>query len=185
MGNAVRYYTDAEIANIQNHFYYKDGHLFWKDVRFRREKGPLGTLNSRGYLTLNLRFLEKPSFTTVHRIVWVVCYGENAHGQVDHINGCRIDNRLENLRVCSRSQNRMNSRPDLKTKHTYKGITDKKSYYEASITKSGKKEYLGSSSNPKEAALIYNYAAERLFASYARFNKVFEDVEKGVLSGET
>lgn len=42
-----------------------------------------------------------------HRIAWLHAYGKWPTGQIDHINGVRSDNRLENLRdVCSAENNR-------------------------------------------------------------------------------
>jgi hypothetical protein len=43
----------------------------------------------------------------LHRLVMCAPKGT----EVDHINGNKLDNRKENLRLCSRSQNLVNSRP--------------------------------------------------------------------------
>lgn len=52
------------------------------------------------------------NFVFAHRVVWKMAYGEDPEGQIDHINGVRSDNRLENLRVVDDAANRKNaSRP--------------------------------------------------------------------------
>ena len=40
-----------------------------------------------------------------HRVIWALVHGEWPEGQIDHINGVRDDNRLENLRVVTNQDN--------------------------------------------------------------------------------
>ena len=47
------------------------------------------------------------------------------YSQIDHINGIKNDNRLENLRWVSRSQNCRNKKKKMNTSSQYKGV----SYY--------------------------------------------------------
>lgn len=44
-----------------------------------------------------------------HRLAWLLHYGEWPSDGIDHINGVRDDNRIENLRVVSNSDNIKNS----------------------------------------------------------------------------
>lgn len=43
-----------------------------------------------------------------HRLIYAIVHGEVPSGEVDHINGDRVDNRIENLREVSRSENQHN-----------------------------------------------------------------------------
>ena len=45
---------------------------------------------------------------TAHRVAWAVHYGEWPDGEIDHINGNPLDNRIMNLRCVSRQQNSRN-----------------------------------------------------------------------------
>lgn len=47
-------------------------------------------------------------FVFAHRIIWKMVYGEDPGGQIDHLNGDRADNRLQNLRVVDDAGNRKN-----------------------------------------------------------------------------
>ena len=55
--------------------------------------------------------------TTIHKLVMESFVGERPNGyDIDHINRIRYDNRLENLRYCTRSENslnRCNTRTDI------------------------------------------------------------------------
>lgn len=43
-----------------------------------------------------------------HRVAWALHYGEWPDGQIDHINGDKADNRLDNLRVVTAQGNAKN-----------------------------------------------------------------------------
>lgn len=80
-----------------------------------------------------------------HRLAWFYHYGEWPEGEIDHINGIRYDNRISNLRVVSRSDNRMNCAKSSKNTSGFIGVTwDKsKSKWQASIQVGGKQIHIG------------------------------------------
>jgi len=94
---------------------------------------------------------------------------------VDHINGNTLDNRKENLRICTRSQNQQNqfSRSRGETSK-YKGVcwcrTWKK--WKVKISHNYKIQNLGSFDNEIEAAITYNEAAKRLHGEFANLNAI-------------
>lgn len=63
-----------------------------------------GSVDSKGYL----RIRRKQKFYSMHRIAWVLHYGDWPKGQIDHINGNRQDNRIKNLRVVTQKINNRN-----------------------------------------------------------------------------
>lgn len=98
--------------------------------------------------------------------------------QMDHINGDGLDNRRENLRVCTRSENQRNMRPRGGYSQ-YKGVTlfKRDAKWVARIWFDGKKIYLGKFDDEKAAAMAYDSAATNFFGPFARTN--FKDAHNG------
>lgn len=111
------------------------------------------------------------------------CYGIYMHrfimnaekGQsVDHINGNRLDNRKENLRFCTYSQNHMNRKKSEGRHSKYKGVTKNKNSWQAQIRKDSKSLYLGMFKTEEEAAKKYNEVAREMFGEFAKLNEFGE-----------
>ena len=96
---------------------------------------------------------------------------------VDHINGDKLDNRRENLRLVTMSQSNMNRRNiNFKRRQSvlskYKGVWWDRNKWRAAITFAGKKIYLGRFNDEREAALAYNKAASFYHGEYACINAI-------------
>lgn len=91
---------------------------------------------------------------------------------VDHINGNGLDNRKENLRVVTNSQNLMNRGKNKNNTSGYKGVLwDKvRNKWIALIGFNNKNIYLGRFFTKNEAAFAYNAKAEELFGEFAQIN---------------
>ncbi|ELA08277.1 hypothetical protein MOMA_06936 [Moraxella macacae 0408225] len=77
-----------------------------------------------------------------HRLIWYYVHGEFPKGQIDHINQVRDDNRIENLRDVSASENARN-RHQRDSRLQERGIwyCKRRKRYIAEITVQGKKVY--------------------------------------------
>lgn len=88
--------------------FYEDGNLFWKEQnknRSRKMNSPIGS-PANGYLVTSYKNKTK----YIHRIVWELFYGDIPNGMtVDHIDGNKINNKIENLQLLSIVDNVMKS----------------------------------------------------------------------------
>ncbi len=121
---------------------------------------------STGYLKVNLCKLPRRLNRKVHRLVALAFLGGGLGRDVDHIDGDRHNNRVENLRWATRSQNLANS----KASNGPKGIEKNGSGWCARITVEGKRLYLGTFRTQREASEAYDKQALRSFGSFARTN---------------
>ena len=92
----------------------------------------------------------------------------------DRINRNKLDNRRSNLRTCTRSQNKMNMPAQNNNKLGVKGVCRSKraNTFTAQISIEGQIKYLGSYKTIKEAAIVYNKEAIKLFGKFALLNNI-------------
>ena len=99
-----------------------------------------------------------------HRLAWLYVHGEMPEHEIDHINGIRTDNRIDNLRAASdaiNAQNVRQARTDNKSTGRL-GVYPNGSKFRAVITVSGKLVHLGQFDSAEEASSAY-VAAKRKF----------------------
>lgn len=89
---------------------------------------------------------------------------------VDHINHDKLDNRKQNLRICTRQQNSFNTPPRVGKSSLYKGVYARGDKWRASITISSKKINLGTFASEIEAAKAYDEAAKIHYGEFAYLN---------------
>ena len=104
--------------------------------------------NKRGYMCVDCRIGKRKVFVYQHHAVWAVCKGRFPEQPIDHINGDKLDNRIENLREVSYSENMLNMllpwKPNAVT--GVPGVNKERRQYQTNIH--GKRYYF---SDPYEA----------------------------------
>jgi hypothetical protein len=136
-------------------FDYKDGQLFSKYSSTRRKVGSVvGVKNKSGYSQAKIK--NKTFY--VHRLIWQMLNGDLNGMDVDHVNGNKHDNRIENLRLVSRSENSQNLRiakTNSKTKLLGTWFNKSSGKFAAQITKNGQAIYLGLFDTAEDAHAAY------------------------------
>lgn len=127
-------------------------------------------LNGHGYAERSIKGTRHQTAYLHHDILGVPPKGM----VVDHINRNPLDNRRCNLRFASRTQNRINSRPQRNGTSKYKGVSYHRQLekWRSCITVDGKTMSLGCYHSEQEAAEAYNRAAIQFYGDYAVLNKI-------------
>jgi hypothetical protein len=154
-GNDIPTYTE-----IRKRFYYSDGSLFWKKTgkrvgRVQKDKYAKVCINYKTYY--------------LHRLIFLYHHGYLPK-EIDHIDRDKTNNRIENLRVCSREQNIVNSHTCKRNRSNYKGVSYQKSSGKYRAFFRG--QYLGIYDNKHDAAEEYNKAAVKMFGDFAKLNQI-------------
>lgn len=154
MANMNSNLTQADLLEM---FEYVNGNLVWKKHRTRKLTGKnVGYIQTNGYTRVNL----KTGIYYLHRLIFLYHYGRWPVNQIDHIDGNPKNNRIENLREATNSQNNHNKGKPRSNTSGYKGVSYCKAAkkWEAYITIDTKRKYLGLFECPKEAA---KYASQQ------------------------
>lgn len=146
------------------------GNLIWIKAPGKRKDvvgQTAGSLQKNGYRLIQL----KGNKYQAHKIVWWLHHSLYPD-ELDHRNNNRDDNRLENLRLTSRTMNNANRQIGSSNTTGFKGV--RKGWngrFTASIQKHGTASHLGTFNTPQEAAQAYDDAAIAFFGVFAKTNK--------------
>lgn len=132
-------------------------------------------VNSDGYAVRSERFKTESGriSTRTIRMHRVIAQAPPTY-EVDHKFGDRLDNRKQNLRICTQSENCMNKTLSSKNSSGFKGIMWHKRNLRwiARIKVNGKLIHLGSFTCKIQAAKAYNEAAINHFGNFANLNEI-------------
>jgi hypothetical protein len=141
--------------------YDQDSGIFrWLEGRASSAAGSVaGGLTKNGYMRIGIN----GRCYLAHRLAWFYCHGVWPKEQVDHLNGKRTDNRIENLRESSQSGNMQNKRRAQRNNVAgFLGVSRNGSGFQARIGAEGGKRWLGTFRTPDEAYAAYVQAKRRL-----------------------
>ncbi len=131
---------------------------------------PAGRLGKHGHFYVGIayrRLYETRNFSS-HRLAWVHYYGEWPTCDIDHKNRDPADNRIDNLRLTTQTQNLGNARMRKDNTSGVRGVYRHKSgKWYAFITRDKRVTYLGSFVRKEDAIACRQRAALEVFGEFA------------------
>ena len=153
-------------------FEYDSGNLIWKTNRGSQlVKGKVAGSLHEGYVRIRLSEMGDRFFA--HNIIWEMFNEKVPSGMyVDHINGNRSDNRIENLRLVTKSQNCQNQKMHTNNKSGFKNVSwhSHRNKWVVSIQVKGKRKHLGHYDDLELADLVAQEARNKYHGLYAKHN---------------
>lgn len=142
-----------------------------KSLKFSRERILKPYKDKDGYLRIDLCNDSGKKTFKVHRLVGMVFLGISDNQEIDHINGDPSDNRAENLRACSHTDNMRNRKKQKNNSTGYPGVSYDKRFgkYQAYIYLYGKKKHLGYYNTAEEAFLVRKNASLKHYGAFSPF----------------
>jgi len=116
---------------------------------------------------------DKRPFELMHRFIMGL---SSSNFVVDHINGNNLDNRRDNLRICTQKDNCKNRKKGRGFSCEYLGVSwEKRSCkWQVRIRHDGKQKFIGIYADVNKAAAAYNSAAIKYHGEFARLNQIKE-----------
>lgn len=155
----------VDLTKVQNAFVVDDnGNLINRVNRIRAKAGDVaGTPRPDGYKQVCIA----GKILLVHRVIFALANGYWPENEVDHANGDKSDNRPENLREATKSQNGANKRL---LRDGMKGASwcKRARKWRSSIRKNGKQYHIGLFDTPEDAHKAYMRAARAYHGEFAR-----------------
>ncbi len=144
------------------------GALKWKTENLKSRQGgkvrstgnlEAGCKHNCGYVSIGVDMRKY----LAHRVIWLLTYGKWPAGQIDHINGNRLDNRIVNLRDVAHKTNAQNRRKAIPTSQSKLiGVSRNSDRWKATIMADRTDYYLGTYDTKEEAHLAYVMAKRLL-----------------------
>jgi len=146
-------------------FDYIDGHFYRKIKTSSFAKlGKINRQGNRGYVIVSVCGRQY----LAHRLAWLYVYGFMP-SMIDHIDGDKTNNKIENLRSCNYSTNAMNSGVKKRNKLGVKGVfASKNGKYVAQICVNYKRIHLGTFETVDDASKAYAVASRHYHKEFAK-----------------
>jgi hypothetical protein len=154
---------------LQDLFDYQDGCLIWKtQLAYRGKSGTIaGSKRNDGYFQVGINNTDY----LLHRLIYLYFHGVMPK-YIDHIDGSRNNNKIDNLRECTNQQNSFNSRISKNNTSGIKGVSWDKSRdkWQAKCTLNRKTIHLGRFDSIEQADLALRSWREQNHGQFARNN---------------
>lgn len=152
-----QYEQDIKVTNPNT------GLIFWASAEDRELVEKHSWYSSDGYVRGN-------RCKGIHRMIM----NASANMKIDHIDGNPMNNRRNNLRICTVGENNCNRKKSNNKTSRYKGVywSSERAKWISQIKANGKSKRLGQFSDEIKAAHAYNIAALKYHGEFAKLNEI-------------
>lgn len=150
------------VALVDDEDYELISSFVWRAIR--------PSLRSKTFYAINEKMSDyKRSCIYMHRII---LSASDDHVEIDHVNRNGLDNRRLNLRICSHSQNLMNTPLRENKTSKYRGVhwDRERDKWMTTIRMNGKTISLGRFDSEEDAAMAFDRAAMARCSEFASLN---------------
>lgn len=152
---------------LKDLFDYKDGKL----IRKKNGKSAVIAMGMKRYERISV----DGKIQTLHRMIFLWHHGYLPK-TIDHIDGDRLNNKIENLREVTQQQNCLNSKHRTTSRSPYKNVflqlspknSEWKQNWIVSLMVNGKRKYIGSFEDLELADLVATEARDKYHGIYAK-----------------
>lgn len=160
-----------KLERLRALFYYQNGKLYNKVSRGSARKDTLaGYTAEDGYRRVRI----DGSYHYIHRLTWWLLTGKNVPDDlyIDHIDGDRQNNCIDNLRLATSLENQYNKARQSNGTSQFKGVwyDSVKGVWKASIRYKDKRQYIGQFDTELGAAVAYDKLAAQIQGEFAKLN---------------
>jgi HNH endonuclease len=155
-------------------FQYQDGKLFWKKITGNRAK--IGDIAGRQSGSYRMVGLHKRAFME-HRLIFMMHHGYFPQ-EVDHIDGNKLNNKIENLRSASHLENLRNQKIRINNVSGHKNVgwASREQKWRVRLTVNRKDKHIGYFDDRELADLVAVEATNKFHKEFSAY--------KGVLNGK-
>ena len=154
---------------VREKFEYREGALYWRDSGLRRSTDkPAGNLDSTGYVVIGGSANSLRWRMPAHRLVYLYHYGY-LPPILDHIDGNRSNNSIDNLRPALARENQANRRRDTRSTSGHKNVSYSKAAKKwRAMVRYMDRRVVGYFADISDAAEFARKAREQLHGQFAR-----------------
>lgn len=150
------------VEEIHGKVRYVDGQLYWRSTCGRgRTDRQIGSKSRNGYLVVNWPTRSGRRKLLVHRLIWLM-FKKALPALVDHINRNKEDNRIENLRALTFTENARNCGDKHLKYKLPRGVTIQRGKYKAQIKLNGRTTHIGIYATVQQAGEAYKHFVAKL-----------------------
>lgn len=152
--------------NLHELFEYKDGELYAKVINTKRKKGTVGWVNPSGYKVTGI----KSKIYLNHRLIFMMHYGYMPK-IIDHKDGNKLNNCIDNLREATSSQNQHNRKLNKNNSTGVKGVVwyENRNSFKVRCSVNGKSHHIGyfkELKNAEQAIKLFRAQHHKEFANH-------------------